>query len=141
MPAIACSAILWLHTTLSPRLTWNMTKQQTEVAAAAEYEHDLRTVAFDLHKYGRHGPCSGRETVLHGPSWSCLRVRRADAHHRTCQEKQGAAFLASMVCLELAAAEGSSSSDKMTQAHLAQRGMTVSGHCSGELISAAHFQV
>ena len=120
-----------------------MTKQQTEVAAAAaaEYEHDLRTVAFDLHEYGRHGPCSGRESVRHGPSWSCLRVRRAIAHHRTCQEKQGAAFLASMVCLELATAEGSSSSDKITQARLAQRGLTVSGHCSRELVSAAHFQV
>ncbi len=104
------------------QLTWKMTNQQPEVAAAAECEHDLRSVAFDHHKRGLHGPCSDREGVLHGPSWSCFRVGRADAHHRTCHEKHRAALLAAMVCLELAAAEGSSCSNKMTQAHLAQRG-------------------
>ncbi len=107
------------------QLTQNMTNQHTEVAAAAEYEHYLRTVAFDHHKYGLHGPC---ESVLHSLSWNCLRVGRA--HHRTCYKMQRAAFLASMVCLELAAAQGSSCSNKMIMAHLAQKLLIALGHCS-----------
>jgi len=45
------------------QLTQNMTNQHTEVAAAAEYEHYLRTVAFDHHKYGLHGLCEVSSTA------------------------------------------------------------------------------
>lgn len=101
-----------------------VTHQQPETAAAAKCEHDLRTVAFGHHMYRLCGP---HESVLHGLSWSCLRVGRA--HHRTCYKQQRAAFLVPMVCLELAAAQGSSCSDRMTMAHLAQKSSTASGHC------------